>query len=72
MNFSEPLSPTARANRRRRRVFGAVVVLALAASWAYVFQRPAQYQASARWLFAFADRDDAAVGAAAPEANPVS
>ncbi len=50
-------SPASRANRRRRWVFGVTLVLAGAASLYWVYSRPAEYQASARWQFAFAERD---------------
>ncbi|MEO8247752.1 MAG: tyrosine-type recombinase/integrase [Burkholderiales bacterium] len=57
-----PASPTAaaRTNRRRRWVFVLTLLIALASSLFWVYSRPAQYQASARWQFTFPD--------AAPEA----
>ncbi len=50
-------SPAARANRRRRWVFGLTLVLACAASLYWVYARPAEYQTSARWQFVFTERD---------------
>jgi uncharacterized protein involved in exopolysaccharide biosynthesis len=41
-------SPAAMANRRRRVVFGLTLLLACVASLAFVFLRPAEYQAIAR------------------------
>ena len=40
-------SSTATANRRRQLVFGTVLIVALVASLVYVYQRPAQYLATA-------------------------
>jgi uncharacterized protein involved in exopolysaccharide biosynthesis len=64
-------SATARANRRRQLVFGSVLALSLLVSLVYVFQRPAQYLATARWQFVFPGTvEPSADGAAAAGATP--
>ena len=65
-------SSATQANRRRRLVFGAVLVLACVASLSYVFLRPAEYRATARWQFVFAERDDPAPAQRPLDANPAT
>ena len=63
-------SSTATANRRRQLVFAAVLIVALVASLLYVYQRPAQYLATARWQFVFPDTALPAAPEAGPGSNP--
>jgi succinoglycan biosynthesis transport protein ExoP len=63
-------SPAAAANRRRRLVFGGVLLLAGIASLAYVFMQPAEYRAVARWEFVFAEPEQPATGARSEQPNP--
>ncbi len=58
-------SATAQANRHRQRVFFGVLLLAMIGSLGYVFQRPALYQATARWQFVFPEP-----GASAEQSAP--